>query len=243
MPHHINEGFENLKILDPNKSTSEWYFNLNKSEDQIPNLKFWRIRKSIFHKEGIVPLKKVTGTSHPSYQNKMWIEVLGSLSRFKDYNWDKDTFIEKAKSAPLNFSKYGDNYYIIGGNNRTTVAKFLEFEYLKGSVVEYFFDDEFFKTYLEIQKAKLNPKLQHYDRNENWNLTINNKNIFISGFNNVASFLSYYNSVKLDYKSLIKRKVLCFKKSNNNHRFIRVKNDIYNLQMEIIEHKVQLENT
>ncbi len=234
-----NEGLKNLKILDSKFELKKWHFEITENEEAFTDRAFWHILPSKYHESEKVPLKNIVGTSHPDYHGKMWLAVLGCLKRFDNYTWSKNTFMEKNKSLTLSYSKYGDKYFIGQGNHRTTIGKFFEIDYLEAPVTEYFFDKEFFDLYTTVKKLDLFPELNYYGRDSTWMITLNSQRFYLTNFTTVVSFVHYFKSVKITYKSLLKNKIIAHFTRNKEIYHLRNKDDFNLVYYEIIKHKLR----
>ena len=96
--------------------------------------------------------------------------------------------IFKDNNEGVYFANYGDEYFINGGNHRTTVAKFLKIKEFEVPFTEYFFDEEFYKLYQDYIDLNLKVEIQSYTRESGCTIVINNKNIYLSNFLIVKSF-------------------------------------------------------
>jgi hypothetical protein len=132
----FKRGHERLTELEVNPKSISWKNDTLLNPKLIPNLNYW---EEIEYSENVnIELDKVKGTTHCKYYEKSWIEMLGSLDGVVSFsqgsvlNWIK-------KSIDISLDKYGDEYYITGGNHRICIAKFLSRKQLQVSKVSHFY--------------------------------------------------------------------------------------------------------
>lgn len=109
--------------------------------ENIPNFEFYN--STSIGGEGIVmevTTKNIKGTTHCSYHNISWIEMLAHLPRQR-YDVDEDSvkmaIADDKASERKSVAKYGEDYYILSGNHRLCQAKMLEIETVICYVYEY----------------------------------------------------------------------------------------------------------
>ena len=79
-----------------------------------------------------VPVSDIKGTTHPSYYDLNWLQMLISLERHKEDMNEKSVrraIRDSDALEPIQLSKFGDLYFIDGGgNHRVCQARFLGVE-------------------------------------------------------------------------------------------------------------------
>lgn len=138
----LNQGIKRTKDLEISDELRGWYFDKVLSQYNIENYSFYFHSPKRYYTDEICP-QDIIGTTHPSYYDLTWIEMLGSLQRYSKlptertiYNINDETIIEKKSIA-----KYSNLYLISGGgNHRICLAKFLGLEKIKVEITEYEFD-------------------------------------------------------------------------------------------------------
>ena len=88
-----------------------------------------------------VPVADIKGTLHASYYDNNWLVMMMKLDRHKD-DFDvesvKDAIFNTKCFEPIHLSKYGELYFINGGDNhRVCQAKVLGFETVPCEVTEF----------------------------------------------------------------------------------------------------------
>jgi hypothetical protein len=158
----VTLGVERLEPLNQNYKSENWYFsNVRKLENHLFYEKY--SQKGDGFEINDFDLSQIKGTYHENYCGITWIEMLGSLKRFKQISIGNSEKINSFINNPLGIKlkKYDTDYYIIGGNHRFCIAKFLNMPISKVFVEEYVLDD----TYLKISNfiKKYNFKLIEYN--------------------------------------------------------------------------------
>ncbi len=243
--YYLKNGFKNLEKINPEFELKNWCFKISKTEKEITNYCFWT-NKSKHHTKYKVPIKNIVGTNHLRYCGKTWIEILGSLKKFNNHIWDKNTFLDLYKRNNITYSKYGDDYIIIGGgNHRSCIAKFFEFEYLECSVDEYSFDSELFNVFNQLKSRGLNPQESKHLRESIWYIKINDKKVSLFDFELVIPFINFYDNIEINIKNLLGKKINSIIGDNNNVTQYRIRNveEFKTLKDDILKHKIKYGNT
>ena len=129
-------GHERLRGLEVNSKSISWKNNIVLCPKLIPNYNYWENRECA--KNITIDLEKVKGTTHQDYQGLSWIEMLGSLKRATSIS--KESVLNWInRSTDISLYKFGDEYYITGGNHRICIAKFLSRKQLQVSKVSHFY--------------------------------------------------------------------------------------------------------
>lgn len=193
----INERLQQLEIA----KRKEWYDDTLKYYTKFTHLEYWN---SLPTKElGYVdiPLNRVIGTNHKNYKNKSWIENLGRLKRFYS-SYSKSSCLDyfaSQEKKDISYRKLGDDYFIMSGNHRTHIARFLGLTKIQGSVTEHFFDQELFdlinrydEHHLELEC--MNAKVY---RDARWKVSIDTASVYIHGYDLLKEFVDYYERCKV----------------------------------------------
>lgn len=98
----------------------------------------WKVARRY---EAEVPVADIKGTTHPSYYDLNWLQMLMNLERHKE-----DVDAERVRRAilsggalePIQLSKFGGLYFVDGGgNHRVCQARMLGVEKVRGEVREW----------------------------------------------------------------------------------------------------------
>jgi len=239
----FNSGIKRLEELTSDRKLKGWHLENTYNQDEINNKEFWGITPSKHSDNQKIPLKKIIGTRHPRYCNMKWIEVLGNLKKYDRWNWDIKTFKDKYKDAELSFVKYGNNYYINGGNNRTTIAKFLGIEYLEAPTTEYFFDQELFDLIQKAKQLNFYPKFIDYQsRDSRINLILCETKLTLKNSNVLYSFIDFYET-QLPYSNYKYHLIELLKGISNKKQerfFMNVNTNHFNKLKDLINHHKRL---
>lgn len=224
----LMKGIERLKQLKPDFEFKNEYFVITKSTDEIENKEFYKNTYKEYQLENFNP-SNIVGTKHPSYSNIMWIEMLGSLKRFKIANTKtKESISELINNTDdVCLAKYGHEFYIVSGNHRLCIAKLIGETINTVNVIEYEFDNEYYNQWHWFKKRKINPISISDDC---WVVEIDTVQINIK-INMLNEFMNYYDNFQYD------KKWYDFLKPEQSDFFsIRNVNDINNrLFIEIIK--------
>ncbi len=235
---------ENILEFNPNFVFKDWCNDELIYLEDVENYKFYN--KEVYHEKFKVPLSNVIGTKHWGYAGRTWLDLPYNMKRFhKDYNINSFLNFYKSDSFfnnDISYAKFGDNFFITGGNHRTCQAKFSDIEYIETFVTEHIFDQEMYGAFKFLKSENLNPEILSqsgkYYRFNNWVITINNQSFHFKEFNQVKFFIELYQKSKPNfYKKIYHR---FFKKELNG--FFREDEEINNLTGEIILHKLKTFN-
>lgn len=241
------DGIDRLKNINPKFEIKNWCFDDSVYTSDYPNYKFWDIKPTKYYKRVKIPIQKVIGTNHINYSHRNWIKVLGGLKRFSPERstYAYRDFFKSGNYGSLHYLKFNEDYFIgADGNHRTTIAKFLEIDYLIGDVTEYFFDQEFFDVYNKVKDLNLQPELERYDRNSIWTIKLNDIRVFIKNYNDLKRFVMYYDNLEINFKILLEQKMKYYlnKKSKANYLYFSNEQDISHIKNAIILHKLKKAN-
>lgn len=222
----LENGNKRLKHLGVEVSL-DWYNDVLIYSKNLPKLKFWRTLPSKNLGYVNIPLNQVIGTDHINYSSKKWLENLGCLKRFSNYYTNencKKYFDSHVKKTGISFSKFGDNYIVTEGNHRTHIARFLGYQFIKGDVQEYFFDDNLYNTIEEYQRENLPLNLDgsNLNRGRIWKTRIDDISFFLHGYDILRQFLYLYKSSKPSWIKSKQIAIAKFLEINNNRDFIHI---------------------
>lgn len=168
--YYIKTGIERLKQLKPDFEFKKAFFENVKSTDNICNKMFYYNKYNEYKTSNFNP-SIIAGTKHIDYNNKMWIEMLGSLKRFRIGNIDTEislsNYINNTEDVCL--AKYGDEFYIISGNHRLCIAKFMEKSINTITVIEYEFNNEYYSQWNWFLERNIQPIIY---QNNMWSIKI-----------------------------------------------------------------------
>ncbi|KIA92485.1 hypothetical protein OA93_23425 [Flavobacterium sp. KMS] len=231
---HFNSGFK----------IKEWCFEKVIYIEDCKDYKFYNSK--IYHKEHDVSLEKVIGTDHFSYVDRRWIDLLGNMKKSKSY-WNKENFLEFIKtpgfSSGYSYAKFGDSYFVVGGNHRNCEAKFSELKSVRVPVTEYILDVEMLDHWNLLNKERFLPIIEDghnrvYYRTFKWTLTVCQEKIIFHDFEAVKRFITHYKKIKMTIKESF-----CFFLQDNrllskgNEAYYRISDDYNQLNYFIYKHK------
>jgi hypothetical protein len=191
----IQEGFERLKIIKPDFIYQKWYFNKIFDSRDIKNKKFYTDKCKSYSID-LFDSKKINGTFHSSYNNLMWIEMLGNLKRFKTHKNSNFEFLLdwiNTNGQVKTLKKYGDDYFIRDGNHRFCLAKFLGINLKNIEVCEYEFNEKYFEIYTKLENRNI---LIEEKFNDLWKLKMNEFNININE-KIIMDFIKLYDEIQI----------------------------------------------
>lgn len=239
----IEPTLQRLNRINPNFNFQNWCFDRVISEEEIPNLEYWKSLPTIEHKRHTVDLSKVIGTGHPDYPSKNWIVMLGNLKRCRsEFNYElcHDFFQNSNYSdSDFRYNKFGDIYIIQGGNHRTCIAKFIGIETLNAKVTEHFFDFELFNLHSDIRRLNIDFQSERVGRNVAIQFNFMKNSIRIVDFQLQKDFIAFYKNIEYDYFDDLKAKWYIYTKKNDFDRIIKLKSnkDFNKVFLELYVHK------
>lgn len=189
----LNEGFKRLKVINPNFEYYDWYFSKVSELKSIPHKEFYR--KSNSYTISAFNPEHVKGTNHCNYYSLMWIEMLGSLKRFKERYFNSIVSLTGFLECPdeIELVKYCDDFYILEGNHRFCIAKFLDYRISRVLVTEYELDNKKMEV-INFFKEK-NITINNINR-DYFAITPNLDSKLIINNNIIYDFIEYLNDSK-----------------------------------------------
>lgn len=243
----INEGLQRIKLLNPDFEFKKWINNTAIHPESIPEYHFYEKQNPSIKTSCKINPQQITGTSHPDYYNKSWIEVLGNLKRWKLYVNE----IHLAAGSVLNerlvdkksVAKYGDNIIVSMGNHRCCFSKFLELDEITVDITEYQFNHSLYSMVKEFESRGFHIDTSNY-RDENWIVVVNGQKIFIPEYLK-HDFLAFYDSTYLNLKYIMKyelNKLFGLAGEQQEYYSLKETNDFNKIKSHIIAHKSNLSN-
>lgn len=138
----FQQGLDRYKRLVGDPKFLPWHFQRVSKPEEVENYAFYGSEVT-FDTWVEVDTTKIVGTSHCSYNDRSWIENIGSLKGYKDRERKGIEEMIHESRPGITLSKYGDKYFISEGNHRTTFAKFLGFKSLRVNTVQNYLFDQF----------------------------------------------------------------------------------------------------
>jgi hypothetical protein len=128
-----DRGLEFYGILHPSKPLPDWASN--------PLLKLPKELEGSIGPHSIMPIDTalIVGSTHDDYKNKVnWVEFLGSLKKIHSESgllWYAEFYLRDIITKnDTSVKMYRGKYYIVSGNNRLCIAKFLGLKSIPVSV-------------------------------------------------------------------------------------------------------------
>ena len=243
----FNEGLNRIKILNPNFEYKKWINNIAIHPESIPEYHFYEKQNPIIKTSYKINSKQITGTSHPDYCNKSWVEVLGNLKRWKLYVDEIHLATENVLNEKLvdkkSVAKYGDNIIVSMGNHRCCFSKFLELDEITVDMEEYQFNHTLYSMVKEYENRGFFIDKNSY-RNENWIVVVNEQKIFIPEHLKY-DFLEFYDATYLNLKFIVKhelKQLLGLMNEQQEYFSLKETNDFVKIKSHIIAHKLNLSN-
>lgn len=239
----LSEGISRLKEITKTEKLKGWHFEKVFSESEIENFSFYSRSPKSYLTNEINPTV-ILGTTHVSYNNMTWIEMLGSLQRYWTqepektiYNIHDETIIEKKSVA-----KYGDIYLIsAGGNHRICLAKFLGLEKIKVEISEYEFDHESFRIYSQFQTLGFKTKYYISQDGTQWEVITNYLRLQIFGSSLAEKFIGYYQNQSMKPIDYLKNLLHNYRKFEHEpYHNIKSESQFEDIKMQIIATKHDL---
>lgn len=187
-----------IKLKEEEEEYPDWYYEKVMSMDGIENAEFYSSDGDDIKE---ISVKDIIGTTHDSYNNRMWLEMLNNLKR-KDENTDE----EAIKTAILDgvngksVSEYNGKYYILDGNHRLCYAKFLKIEKVYCNVSKHKFNYEDFDLYTRLKESGFSCT---YGLGEFKDIKLGETNIYIDPKEGFEKLLEKYKSIKFSTLQMI----------------------------------------
>jgi hypothetical protein len=133
----LTRGKHRYEILTGNRLYKEWMNEpLIAWDDKIFKLSYHHFPK----KE--IELKTIVGSSHTDYNGlNSWLEFLGALKKVhsqEGLTFYSHFFKDNKETTDVLVAGHNGKYWIVGGNNRICIAKFMSIESIIVSVNEYY---------------------------------------------------------------------------------------------------------
>ncbi|REC45787.1 hypothetical protein [Chryseobacterium sp. 5_R23647] len=236
---------ENVKKFNPNFEVEEWCFETLKKVESVEYYKFYN--STIEHKKYVVPVDKIVGTTHWSYIGRRWIDLPYQMKRFRNH-YNVNSFLEFVKTEDftnndLSYIKYGDCFFISGGNHRTSQAKFSNLKNITTEVIEFVFDKKMYNIFQFLKSEGLNPIIseggdgKHYDFCS-WTIQMNTKKLYFHSFKAIQKFVNTYIEV---LPNIINVVIARLSKSVPLYSY-NEQQDYSHLKYSIILHKLKTKN-
>ena len=233
----------NVKRFNPNFIIEDWCYDRLLCLNELDNYKFYNSR--IEYDNYIVPVEKIVGTTHFNYIGRTWVDLPYQMKRFHDY-YTVNNFLEFVKTEDfdkndLGYIKYGDLFFISGGNHRTCQAKFSNLKSIKAHVVEFIFDDKMFNIFNYLKNENLKPEIEmggggKYYRFNSWIIKLNSRKIYFKSFAAIEKFIGLYEFIIPSWKNTLLAK---WSKKEFLHVYSEEK-DYNHLKNSIIMHKIKV---
>ena len=233
----------------------KWAFEKVRSENSTHRL-FWNYLPEKEYSSELVPLNKVCGTHHSSYNRGTWVNYLANSKKYDLHQFnDKSGLINLFKNghqfSDIEFNKYGDEYYLAGeGNNRLVIAKFGGVEYIRAKVTEYFFDYEFYSSCQYIIEQNINIYVPLYNLGSHRECKIYNlkwwfeieeiPSSILSEREDVIKFKKSYLSLEANVLSYFSTLVRSFFTNDVRHNHVSKFDRYFNeIKLPLIKHKMK----
>lgn len=188
------EGNKRLKSLEVNPENVPWKNNQVLCYNSIMNKEYWdEVRITSNEK---VELNKIIGTYHSDYFNKSWLEMLGCLKRIDSSTLNREHVLKvlEEKRMDISLHKFGESYFISGGNHRVCMSKFLGNKTL---LIETVYHHQFNNRRFEIDEMLKKRKIEvvYNDGNK---LTLQMGEIIVkTSYNYAKEFIDFFDKIQV----------------------------------------------